>query len=666
MKKLFSRISSILILPLIALCLEFILRLTAGMPLFTEGSAGALLMAAAFALSLSIIPCLAGREKLSRVLCLIFAELLVIWFIVAYFTENTFSSFMSPEMMFSQAGNMTRDFGGGFVGVFTAGLPLILLYHVPMLLFIPLWKQLRFDGMRLAGSAAALLLAGCCLFAGFWMSTYTEALESRFMDEYTYDNNVRDFGLMSSLLQEIYRSTLYVESAPAAEFSTTSIPSPAPVETPEPSAAPVEYGKNIMELDFENMNSSHEPAIMALNEYVQSLPASSKNEYTGMFEGKNLILITAEAFTKEIIDPERTPTLYRMATKGIVFEDFYQPAWGGSTSTGEYSWLVGLAPTTAHAMNNFAENDLRFTMGNQLQKLGYYSRAYHNGSFSYYNRHLTHQHLGYSEFIGIGNGLEAGISGGFPASDVEMFDFTIPQYIDKQPFSIYYMTISGHASYAFSTEVNDMAVKHESITADMPYSEAVRAYYACNQELELAMESLLRQLEEAGIADDTVVAIVSDHYPYGLKPGAVWGNVDHVSELYGYKADTNQKRDHSAAIIWCGSLEDEEPIVVSAPSYSLDILPTLSNLFGLEFDSRLLSGRDVLSDAEPLVIWNDHSWLTEKGYFDYASKTFFPAEGEETDESYVEHMRAVVKDKLTYSTTASIVDYFRLLFKNDT
>jgi len=228
------------------------------------------------------------------------------------------------------------------------------------------------------------------------------------------------------------------------------------------------------------------------------------------------------------------------------------------------------------------------------------------------------------------------------------------------------MTISGHASYAFSTEINDMAVKHQAITENMPYSEAVRSYYACNQELELAMESLLFQLEEAGIADDTVIAIVSDHYPYGLKPGAVWGYEDHVAELYGYKADTNQKRDHNAAIIWCGSLEErEEPIVVSSPTFSLDILPTLSNLFGLEYDSRLLSGRDVLSDAEPLVFWNDHSWLTEKGYFDYESKTFFPSEGFEADEEYVENMRNVVKDKLTYASVSTIVDYFSILFGED-
>lgn len=98
-----------------------------------------------------------------------------------------------------------------------------------------------------------------------------------------------------------------------------------------------------MDIDFAAHETSN-TKLSSLNEYVQRVEPTQKNKYTGLFNGKNLILITAEAFSKEVIDPERTPTLYRLATQGIVFEDFYQPAWGGSTSTGEYSFLTGLAP----------------------------------------------------------------------------------------------------------------------------------------------------------------------------------------------------------------------------------------------------------------------------------------------------------------------------------
>ena len=93
------------------------------------------------------------------------------------------------------------------------------------------------------------------------------------------------------------------------------------------------------------------------------------------------------------------------------------------------------------------EQKLFLTMGNQLQALGYASAAYHNNDYTFYSRHLTHTSLGYDKFIGWGNGIEKGVRGVWPESDQEMFDFTIGEFIDRQPFSLYYMTVSGHSAY---------------------------------------------------------------------------------------------------------------------------------------------------------------------------------------------------------------------------
>lgn len=419
-----------------------------------------------------------------------------------------------------------------------------------------------------------------------------------------------------------------------------------------------------MDIDFAAHGTS-KAKLTSLSEYVQRVEPTQKNEYTGLFEGKNLILITAEAFSKAVIDPERTPMLYRLATHGIVFEDFYQPAWGGSTSTGEYSFLTGLAPIDPMVMMNSCNANMYFTMGNQLRRLGYSSFAYHDGSYTYYSRDVTVPNMGYDSFVGIGNGMENGLTGGrFPESDEEMMDYTVPIYIDKQPFSVYYMTISGHASYAFSADVNDMAVKNQAVTEGLDYSDSVRAYLAANQELEYALESLVGQLEDAGIADDTVIALVPDHYPYGLLPSSAWGGqAGLLEELYGTEISTCRDRDRNAAIIWSGCLEDEEPITVSKPVSSIDILPTLSNLFGVEYDSRLLAGRDVFSGEEGLVFWNDGCWLTEHGYYNTHQRAFTPTEGAETvDEEYVTRVSATVADRLSLSRIIEDEDYYGFLF----
>ena len=125
------------------------------------------------------------------------------------------------------------------------------------------------------------------------------------------------------------------------------------------------YEDNVMDdLDFGvlSFNEKSKP-IAAIHDYVNSLTPTKQNAYTGIFEGKNLILITAEAFCGEVIDPQRTPTLYRMANEGIRFEEYYQPLWGASTTSGEFSNVVGLVPTTGGScMQEARQQDLFLTM----------------------------------------------------------------------------------------------------------------------------------------------------------------------------------------------------------------------------------------------------------------------------------------------------------------
>ena len=151
-----------------------------------------------------------------------------------------------------------------------------------------------------------------------------------------------------------------------------------------------------MDLDFEAMAEDSSGTIKSLNEYCAGLTPSMTNEYTGLFKGKNLIMITAEAFTAEVIDPVRTPTLYRMATKGINFNDFYLPATAGTTG-GEFSHIFGLLPTAGgSSVPKMTSNDNTYlTMGQRLNALGYYGMAFHNNDYTYYSRNTTHNRLGY-------------------------------------------------------------------------------------------------------------------------------------------------------------------------------------------------------------------------------------------------------------------------------
>ncbi|MDI9488446.1 MAG: LTA synthase family protein, partial [Bacillota bacterium] len=376
-----------------------------------------------------------------------------------------------------------------------------------------------------------------------------------------------------------------------------------PIITVSPTPIPIDTSPNIMDIDFEVLARNEEnEVIRTLHQYFASVQPTNKNKYTGMFKGYNLIMITAEGFSPYAVHKDLTPTLYKLTKEGFVFNNFYTALWQTSTSDGEYVAMTGLIPIGTRSMYNSRNNLMPFALGNQFNLLGIESKAYHNHTYTYYERNETHPNLGY-KFKAKGNGLILDTDV-WPASDWEMIKYTVDEYINEEPFHVYYLTVSGHMNYTFAG--NSMSYKNKNLVKDLPYSSEVKAYIACQIELDRALYELIERLTHKGIIDKTVIALSADHYPYG------WDK-ENLDELAGYELDPNFEVYKNHFILWNSSMK--KPIVVDKPASSLDILPTLSNLFGLTYDSRLLMGQDILSDAEPLVILGNRSFITDKVMF---------------------------------------------------
>lgn len=602
-----------------------------------------------------------GQKNWGKWVCTGIMAVLTVFYIVEYFVNDAYMSFMQLGTLLGGAKGVATDFADVVVSLVLRDFWRIVVFFLPVLgyaLFAaPCQTSWRLRWFALVATLAAYL-------AGFGIVEAVGTDAARLSSAYNLDSAIRCFGLNIGMTLDLTRDGEAEEAQ--GEFVAVETPSPAVTPTEEPEQAEAEavvYEPNVMDFDFAQLAQTEQNSrIAAIHKYVNTVSPTMKNEYTGMFKGKNLIIITAEAFSKEVIDPELTPTLYRLANEGICFEDYYQPMWGGSTSSGEFSVLSGLVSASGtNSIKEGRQQDLFLSIGKQLQKENYFSAAYHNHLYTFYDRDKTHTYYGYDTFMGLHNGMEEGVQEIWPESDLEMMDFTVPLYIDKQPFSIYYMTVSGHCRYNYLG--NKMSKKNYDVVKDLDCSETVKCYLACQLELEYAMESLVRQLEEAGIADDTLIVLSTDHYPYGLENSATWGNnKDYIAELYGYDPKNHIERDHSALIMWSGCLEDKD-IVIDTPVYSLDILPTISNLFGVEYDSRLLVGRDVFSDAEPIVLWYDYTWKTDKGSYNSETRKFTPAPGVEVDDAYVSRIKDIVYNKIYYSREVQNTDYFNYLAK---
>lgn len=595
--------------------------------------------------------------------------LLIVLYMTEYFMIDSYKNYMSLSTMLARAGDVMGDFGDNVVYLITHSLGRIGLVLLPVVLYLLFGRRAPATG-KIRVVLAALALAGYLLGTGVVHLVGVDT--ERYSRMYDFDSAVRSFGLNVGLTLDALKASNvdqepeFIQDIPEQADAVTVPAETQVIEETQPATAPTEppvvYEPHTLGLDFAALAESEANSnLRSIHSYVASLEPAMENEYTGLFAGKNLIFITAEAFSAEVIHPERTPTLYRLANEGIRFTDYYQPAWGASTTTGEFTNLTGIVPIDGgSSMMELTNQDMFLLIGKQLYKQGYHTQGYHNHTFSYYNRERTHgMAMGLEGFMGMGNGMEEGVKVVSPESDLEMMEFTIPKHVNEEPFYLYYMTMSGHGGYIWEKQA--MARKNAHLVEDLEYSSAVKCYLAANMELEFAMESLVRQLEEAGILDDTVIVLATDHYPYTLEKSAAWGNSHNgLEDLYGQRVKDCIVRDHNALIIWSPCLEDMD-LVVEEPVFSLDILPTLSNLFGLEYDSRLVVGRDVFSEDVPLVFWNNYSWKTDKGTYVSATKTFTPAEGVTVEEGYVDEIHALVSNRMLFSRMVQNNNYYNVL-----
>jgi phosphoglycerol transferase MdoB-like AlkP superfamily enzyme len=192
----------------------------------------------------------------------------------------------------------------------------------------------------------------------------------------------------------------------------------------------------------------------------------------------------------------------------------------------------------------------------------------------------------------------------------------------------------------------------------MDKSEPIRAYYAAQLELEFALTDLLAQLEDTGQLENTVIALSADHYPYALVDD--YDSYGYINELAGKEVETTFELYENTFILWAGDMT--EPVIVDKYCSSLDIAPTLSNLFGLEFDSRLYIGTDILSTSTPYVIFKDYSFINDKIMYDMNDKTVTRLVDEELSETYLEVSISYVKSLFKYSRMIYREDYYAYLF----
>ena len=657
----------VLLFPVLILYLELVLHIYMGnhlsyFPVYLVFSIAGGLFCGAFTLP--------WHRRANGIVTRVLAVVISLVYIVEIMAKKILQSYYPLSTIGTAANNRLTDYAEVVGSAVLSAIPVIIIVLLPCVLLCIFGGRLlgfeRFD-IRFAGVvlAAAVIfhVVGLGVIHLPWKGDVTPG--QLYQVDTNFDDQVEQLGMWTMLRLDVKHMFIKPSRNVDADFSgldslgggASSSAASSGGDTSQGEQEPViDTSPNVMDVDLAKIAQSTDNSdIQWLANYFNSVTPTKKNEYTGMFKGYNVIQLVIEGFSGYAIDPQLTPTLYKLANEGFVFNNYYTALHYTSTSNGECQTLLGLYPKNGNPITMKRTGELGtncyFSLAQQLGREGYLVNGYH-GNYEMYGRQASHTNLGYN-WKQFGTGLEVDTNANgdiaWPARDTQVIENSVDDYINSdQPFHVYYLTISGHMPYSN----NRIVANYRDTVRALPYSETTQNYIATVMEVDRSLELLLQKLEAAGKLDKTLIVATGDHIPYF--------NVDTLEELAGKSfgsSEALESLDESAIdfdvykntlIMWSASME--KPIQVDKPCCQVDILPTLSNLLGLEYDSRMLSGSDILSDSEGLVVFTSRCWKSDRGFYNRYTGEFTPADGvtmtAEEQESYVSAMKKLVQYKL--------------------
>ena len=571
------------------------------------------------------------HEKISKIIFYVSIFLITFLYLFQYIFYRLFSVVFSFHTI--GLANQAVDFTNIIIDSIKMYYPQILIMITPLIIVLIFKRTIRYykliKQVKITGIIILFILICLSLVSLTFDKKGIYSANNLYYNVDAEDKNIEKFGLITAMRLDLKRVIFGFDESIMIESSK---------KNNKPVEKVVTY--NVSDIDFKSLiENEKNNNIKNLYTYFDSTEPTKQNDYTGMFKDKNLIFILAEGFNSIAVSEELTPNLYKLTNSGFVFNNYYSPVFL-STTGGEFQATTGLIPNQEILkVWKSRTPKISYALGHQFNKLGYDVNAYHNWTYSYYDRHKTMPTLGYTKYLGCHNGIEKEMSCKWLPSDVDLINVSVPKYINSEHFMSYYISVSGHAPYNFGGG-NSMALRNKDAVKNLPYSDKVKAYIASQIEFDKSIGRLIELLEEAGKLDDTVIVITGDHYPYTL-------TTDEVNEVSSYKRDGIVEVNRSNLIIWNNQIT--EPIKIDKVGSQIDVLPTILNLFGIEYDSRLIIGKDILSDYPGLAVFSNRSWVSDKGTYFASQKKFVPRDNVSVEDGYVDSMNLEVANRFSVS-----------------
>ena len=506
----------------------------------------------------------------------------------------------------------------------------------------------RVEGIENGKVRAINTLIFGIIFLGLFISTLTSRDLSRLGKQWNRESIVMEFGIYTYQINDLV-STLKAQMNPLFGYDKSA--------------------KEFREY-FANKEETNET-----------------NKYTGIFEGKNVLVIHAESIQNFVLDTsfngeDVAPNLKRIASEGIYFSNFYAEDSVGTSSDTEFTFASSLMPSTSGTVfMNYFNRDYRTTQ-KMLKEKDYYIFSMHGNNCSFWNRNTMHKSLGYDDFYCHKKDYTIDETIGLGLSDKSFFRQSVPiiSKINEEHKKWYGLLImlTNHTPFTDIDEVSDYKVtkKIEKLNeetgeieeVEMPYMEGtvLGSYFKSVHYADEALGQLFDDMDKAGLLDNTVVVIYGDHdnkikkseynrfYNYDAENDSMLKKSDeNYTDVDYYFYEINRK---VPLIIW--TKDKKLSTEVTKVMGMIDVQPTLGNMLG--FKNKYALGHDIFSIDDNIVVFPSGNWITDKMYYSQSkSEGKLLSDGETLGIDYIQKNNKYAEELISISNHVIVYDMIK-------
>lgn len=342
--------------------------------------------------------------------------------------------------------------------------------------------------------------------------------------------------------------------------------------------------------------------------------SKSKNKYTGLLEGKNVIFLQLEGIDNWLLTEEIMPNTYSLLKNSINFANHYSfYNGGGSTFNSEFAVNVGYMTPFTYPVNAYTlnKNDFPYSMANLMKSRDYSLKVFHMNSKEYYSRGINYSNFGYDQYFGLKDLKDYSDYSHYLDRELILNEtFYNEMFKGEGKFVNYIITYSTHMPFGTNRGVCKLLIEKDyaNTIEGMSKSEKEAFISSLNmseedcikrqaKETDYMVKLLIQALKDNNLYDNTVIVAYADHYLY---------TVTDENILAQYKDTETNLINKTPFFIWSS---DIKPETVTKVTNQLCILPTFLNLMGIDYNEKWYVSSDALDKSyQSLAIFSDLSW----------------------------------------------------------